>query len=216
MQMSEHCRPSALPGIIRKETAAYALYQRVQPRFKEEPPVGKAIIYSDNSRAAEVFGELLKEAEFEISAVRETIAFCGVDADIDLQLINAGENFDAAVKLAEKLAGCTASAVILVGDADNCAEKGASLRANGVIVVEKPLTKQMFIQSVNDAAAMLGRLKRMANLLEETRTIARAKLILVEQQHMTEQQAHKYIEREAMNRRITRLELAGELIAANT
>ena len=37
-------------------------------------------------------------------------------------------------------------------------------------------------------------------------------MLLVEARGMTEAQAHKFIERQAMNRRITRLDVANELI----
>ena len=176
--------------------------------------MGKAIIYSENERAVSVFSEILTDEGFESIAAKTQVAFCGVDADATLQLINAGDNFDAAVKLAEKLSAVTSAAVILLADQENCLTYGAKLRAAGVMVVEKPLSRQLFVQSVQDALALHGRIRRMGDQIAETRRIARAKLILVEKQHLTEQQAHKYIEREAMNRRITRLELANELIEA--
>lgn len=176
--------------------------------------MGKAIIYSENERAVTIFSDILSTEGFDEIAAKEQIAFCGVDANATLQLINSGTSFDAAAKLAEKLSSVTSAAVMLLADQENCLDRGAKLRAAGVIVVEKPLSKQLFVQSVQDALALHGRIRRMGDQLAETRRIARAKLILVEKQHLTEQQAHKYIEREAMNRRITRLELANELIEA--
>lgn len=177
----------------------------------------KAIIYSENERAAGIFSDLLESEGFTDVLVKERICFCGVDAEASLQLINAGENYDSAIRLAEKLPGVTSASVMFLADEETCESHGAHLRENGVIVLTKPLSKQLFLQSVQDAEAMHGRIRRMAEQLDEVRKIARAKLILVEKQQMTEQQAHKYIEKEAMNRRITRLQLAEELIqnAAN-
>ena len=178
--------------------------------------MSKAVIYSQSTHAVEVFSQILNAEGFATIDAKEDVAFCGVDSEATLQLINAGDNFEAAVKLAEKLVSVSSAAIILLADAENCAQHGAHLRAGGVIVVEKPLTRQLFVQSVQDAAALQGRIRRMGDQLDETRKICRAKLLLVEQQHMTEQQAHKYIEKEAMNRRITRLQLANELINANS
>lgn len=177
--------------------------------------MGKAIIYSENPRAAEVFSEILQTESFPEISLQDKIAFCGVDSEATLHLINAGENFDVAVRLAEKLTGVSSAAVMLLCDPENYESGAASLRQSGVIVVSKPLSRQLFVQSVQDSIALHGRIRRMGDQLEEVRRIARAKLLLVEKQHMTEQQAHKYIEKEAMNRRITRLQLADELILAS-
>lgn len=176
--------------------------------------MSKVIIYSENSHAAEVFSEILAGEGYDEISVKEQIAFCGVDAAATLQLVNAGCNsFDPAARLATKLASCTSAAVILLANQEHCLARGSELRAAGVILVEKPLSRQLFVQSIQDAQALYGHIRRMGEQLSETRLIARAKLILVEKQHMTEQQAHRHIEKEAMNRRITRLELANEIIS---
>lgn len=178
--------------------------------------MSKAIIYSENSHATEVFSEILMAEGYGDIVAKDQIAFCGVDASAHLQLVNAGcDNFDHAVRLAEKLSACTSAAVILLADQEHCHARGEQIRSAGVLLVEKPLSRQLFVQSIQDAQALFGRIRRMGDQLNEARLIARAKLILVEKQHMTEQQAHKHIEKEAMNRRITRLELANELISAN-
>lgn len=188
----------------------------IERRFsREEFPMSKAIIYSENSHATEVFSQILAGEGYGDIVAKDQIAFCGVDASAALQLVNAGSNFDQAVRLAEKLSACTSAAVILLADQEHCHARGEQIRSAGVILMEKPLSRQLFVQSVQDAQALYGRIRRMGDQLNETRLIARAKLILVEKQHMTEQQAHKHIEKEAMNRRITRLELANELISAN-
>ena len=51
-------------------------------------------------------------------------------------------------------------------------------------------------------------------LVEEIRLMNRAKLILIKMRGMTEAEAHRYIEKEAMDRRISRRELALELIGS--
>ena len=48
--------------------------------------------------------------------------------------------------------------------------------------------------------------------LSEQKILSRAKLILIEKQKMTEDSAHKYIQQQAMNRRLTQREIAEEII----
>ena len=177
--------------------------------------MANAMIYSESERAAEVFCSILKETDFAEITVKDTVSFCGTGTDVSLHLINSSENFDCAARLAEKLSGVTSAAVMLLADQEKLDSHAARLRDMGVMVLAKPLSRQLFIQALEDAVSMCGRIRRMGVQLDEMRRISRAKLILVEKQHMTEQQAHKFIEKEAMNRRITRLQLADELIENN-
>ena len=49
--------------------------------------------------------------------------------------------------------------------------------------------------------------------MEEIRMVNRAKWLLIEQLKMTEQQAHRYIEKQAMDRCITRRAVAEQILA---
>lgn len=51
--------------------------------------------------------------------------------------------------------------------------------------------------------------------MAEIRTISRAKILLVEKKGMTENEAHKHIEKQAMNLCITKLEVANKIISEN-
>ena len=172
----------------------------------------KAIVYSESPRAMAVFSDILKEEGFEEVELNDRIAFCGVDNEASVQLINTGMSFDLAAKLAEKLIDATGSAVVLLAEQGKQPERCQALRDVGVLIVEKPLSKQLFVQSIRDALSLHGRIRKMTALLNETRRIDRAKMLLVEARGMTESEAHKFIERQAMNRRVTRLEIANELI----
>lgn len=174
--------------------------------------MSKAIVYSENPRAMAVFSDILREEGFEEVELNDRIAFCGVDNDATLQLVNAGPSFDLAAKLAEKLVEATGAAVLLLTEQGKNPEHCRRLREMGAIIVEKPLSRQLFVQSIRDAVSLYGRIRKMSALLNETRRIDRAKMLLVEARGMTEVQAHKFIERQAMNRRITRLDVANELI----
>ena len=53
---------------------------------------------------------------------------------------------------------------------------------------------------------------RLRQKLEELRIISRAKCLLVEYLHLSEEQAHKYMERQAMEERKTRRAVAEEVL----
>lgn len=89
----------------------------------------------------------------------------------------------------------------------------------GVLTVAKPVTKQFFYQTVKLLTATRVRLERvekknmsLRDTVEEIRVVNRAKWALIERLSMTEAQAHRYIEKQAMDRRISRREFAEEII----
>ena len=53
---------------------------------------------------------------------------------------------------------------------------------------------------------------KLQQKLESLKTISRAKCLLISYMGMSEEEAHKYIERQAMDLRLTRLEVAKEIV----
>lgn len=54
--------------------------------------------------------------------------------------------------------------------------------------------------------------RRLKEKMQELRTIDRAKWILVDQRKMSEPDAHRYIERKAMDRCVRKIEIAEEIL----
>lgn len=89
----------------------------------------------------------------------------------------------------------------------------------GVITVSKPISKQMFWSALKLAKVAQRRIT-MANKqnellkekLEDLKLVSRAKILLVSYEGMSEEQAHKYIEKYAMNERMSRVEVAQMVI----
>ncbi len=89
----------------------------------------------------------------------------------------------------------------------------------GIMVLARPFSVQSFISSVQILQSLLKRIRRLTEeneklrkKLEDERYISRAKALLIERQGITEGEAHKYIEQEAMNHSITRREVALHVI----
>ena len=78
----------------------------------------------------------------------------------------------------------------------------------------------MFSKAVRLTEAMRNRLGgvkkenvKLRKKIDDIRIINRAKCILMEYLSMTEPQAHKYLERQAMDLRITKIEVAKRLLS---
>lgn len=89
----------------------------------------------------------------------------------------------------------------------------------GVYVLEKPLNKQMFYQSIKLINAsqkkLMGLRKENSKLqvkIEEIKLVDRAKCTLIQYLKFTESQAHRYIEKQAMDMRKTRYEIAQDIL----
>ncbi|HCS67836.1 MAG TPA: hypothetical protein DIW34_06585 [Oribacterium sp.] len=90
---------------------------------------------------------------------------------------------------------------------------------SGISVLARPISTGSFLSAIQMLQAMNRKIQRLleenARLqrkLEDERYVSRAKALLIEKQGMSESEAHKYLEREAMNGSVTRREVALKVI----
>lgn len=134
-------------------------------------------------------------------------------------IINAPLNDEQGNKLAVDLVHSTRSSVVLLAKSDIAEVLASNVEGEGVFVVPKPIAPRQFISALRLSVAFNQRLQKMdAEILkkekkyEELRTVSRAKCILIEKEHLTEQEAHKFIERQAMNKRESKLQISTGII----
>lgn len=137
----------------------------------------------------------------------------------DLVIINAPLADEPGYELAMYLADETPSCVLLIVKSELFDEICYRTEPHGVLTVAKPNARQTFHQAISLLTAMREKLRKMekktANLqakMDEIRIVNRAKWVLIEYLHMNEAQAHRYIEKQAMDMRLTRREVAESLI----
>lgn len=112
--------------------------------------------------------------------------------------------------------GCSVIMLVRIEDADELEERMSN---SGVFVVPKPVVKPVFYRALHMTVASLHRMDQLRakndsllSKIEELRAVDRAKCALIQYLGMTEPQAHKFIERQAMNMRKTRAEIADNII----
>lgn len=86
------------------------------------------------------------------------------------------------------------------------------LNPRGIFVLSKPVSPHLFTQTIAILAAARAKLSRLQGRLEEVRVVERAKWALIRTLNMTEAQAHRYIEKQAMDLRITRRAVAENIV----
>lgn len=109
----------------------------------------------------------------------------------------------------------TLSSVMLLVKGEAADEISKKVENSGVMVVPKPVSRQMFYQALKLLQASADRIqdlknenRKLQNKIEEIRMVDRAKCAMIQYLNMTEPQAHRYIEKQAMDLRITKKEVA--------
>ena len=142
-----------------------------------------------------------------------------IDRTYDFIIINSPVGDDIATRLASDCSDSKDSVVLMLVKAEDEEEIGEKTCAFGVLTLPKPTNSQMLITAFNWMAAVRERLRSfesktvsLEDKMAQIRTVNRAKLILIEKLDMTEDQAHHYIERHAMDLCISKLDCANEII----
>lgn len=140
--------------------------------------------------------------------------------DYDLVIIHSPLPDESGDGLAADICSASDAGVILVVKSDLEEETEKRVLPYGVFVLGSSVSRQMFVKTVRFTQAMRNRLGgvkkenvRLQKKIDDTRIINRAKGILMEYLSMTEPQAHKYLEKQAMDLRITKIEVAKRLLS---
>lgn len=182
----------------------------------------KALLVSRLSTAVNVLKGLLEENSYEVENVvsdsKSALEYAD-DTVYDIVVINApiddGSGIDVSIKISRE----TVCGVILLVQSDKAGFVGKEVIDYGVVVVPKPINKMLFRQSLGVVRAAQKRYaglskenKRLKSTIEEAKIINRAKFLLMHYLSLSEDRAHKYIEKQAMDMRISRVEVARQIL----
>ena len=138
----------------------------------------------------------------------------------DIVIINAPLPDDFGTRLALNICDNSGTAVLLFVKAEHYPDINGRVSPFGVLVLPKPASSQTVSQSLQLLCGTRERLRRMEQKtasieekMEEIRIINRAKLLLMEQLKMTEKEAHRFIEKQAMDRCVTRITIAQSILS---
>ena len=110
-------------------------------------------------------------------------------------------------------------AVLLLAAPEHADAAAALLEQSGVLVLPNDAPESLIVQTIRLLAAVRIQLEQMQHKTEkleakvaDIRIINRAKLLLVQHLQMTETEAHKYIEKQAMDTSMRRRTIAENII----
>jgi response regulator NasT len=182
----------------------------------------EVFVISSNENFHRYVRENLPDGDFTVSggAVSCTEARQKMmDSRCAVILINIPLADECGSELASDLAENTTSSVIAVVKNEQEPEFRQSLEPAGIFVLGRPFPHTTFHQALYDAASAYARTQiisqeneRLQIKLIDLRIVNRAKYALIQYLGMTEEQAHKYIEQQAMNQRISKRKAAENVL----
>jgi response regulator NasT len=142
-----------------------------------------------------------------------------INGEYDVCVINAPISGESGEQLAIDLAEKNVCQVILFVKVEYMEEVTEQVEDFGVITVSKPISKQMFWSALKLAKVAQNRISmarkennKLRKKLEDVKIISRAKCVLISYLGMSEEEAHKYIEKQAMDMRLARIDVAKEVL----
>lgn len=182
----------------------------------------RALIITDAPKAMKFFRDFLENYGYEkirLAATVEDGRQAMSEFSPDVCIINAPIGHEDGESLSVELAADMSCQVILFIKEDYYNEVSGSVEKEGVMCLPKPISKSLFARALGFAEAGDSRMKkayheikRLEKKIEEMRLVNRAKSILMTEKSMSEPDAHRYIEKTAMDRRVSRGQVAEEII----
>ena len=178
----------------------------------------KIMIVSSASMGEEMLGSILKSTPYSSMITAKSAAEARMkirEDNVGIVLINCPLSDEFGIDLAEEISRLSSSAVALIVKSELVDQVEHRTGKFGAFVIPKPLSRQVLLQSMKMLTATRKRIQgfqdenlRLRDKIDEIRLIDRAKHALIQYLGMSEPQAHRYIEKQAMDMRITRREVA--------
>ena len=180
--------------------------------------IESVLIVSHSDTAAAFFDATLAASLIRNITVKKTCVearLALIDRDFDLVIINSPLNDETGEQLAKQIATRGVSQVILVVKLEQFEAIAFACENDGVLCVSKPINRQNFWAVLSLAKSAFRRIAKAENenlklkrSLEDIKIIDRAKCALIEHSHFTEEQAHRYIQKEAMEQKQSKRDIA--------
>ena len=180
------------------------------------------LIVSATDSFTSAFADLLPETRYypvytvtSVSAAKRALA----EKAFDFVIINAPLPDDAGTRFAIDICTSKQSAVLLLAKSDVHAGIHDRVAEYGVFTLPKPTAKPTMIHALNWMESARERLRQfekkslsIEEKMAEIRLVNKAKWLLISELKMSEPNAHRYIEKQAMDRCIAKRAIAEEII----
>lgn len=181
-----------------------------------------ALIISDSPKSIVYLTNIFNMASFDRITSVPTAGQARrlfVENSYDLCIINSPLPDENGIQLAQYISSKMISQVILIVKTEIFDEISAKVENSGVITVAKPVNQAFLWNAIKLSDATITKMQlvqqeknKLLQRIEDIKIVDRAKCLLISYLSMSEEQAHRYIEKQAMNQRITKRAVADGII----
>ena len=184
--------------------------------------VYSTLIISTTPSFASFASELLSQNSFypvkKVSSVTEARHALSIRS-YDVLIVNYPLLDETGLELSMEMSRDCSSVVLMMVPATMYGDVEAKTRGSGVFLLKNPVSLITLSQSLSWLRSASDRVRsvqsgrvKLEEKIDEIRLVTRAKLILMENLKMTEDEAHKYITHEAMDRCMSKREIANTIL----
>lgn len=180
------------------------------------------LIVSASDSFTSAFSELLSGARYQpvdiasnVSTAKRTLA----EKAFDFVIINAPLPDDTGIRFAVDISTSKQTVVLLMVKSDIHADIHNRVAEYGVFTLPKPTSKSTMHHALSWLESARERLRQfekkslsLEDKMIEIRLVNKAKWLLISEQKMSEPDAHRYIEKQAMDRCVSRRAIAENVI----
>ena len=184
--------------------------------------VYSVLIVSAAERFSDALSALLPPSRYQpirkaadISSAKRAVA----EREFDFVIINSPLPDNPGIRFAIDTSNERESVVLLMVRAEMHEEIYDKAAEHGVFTLPKPTSKAMMSMALNWLASARERLRKsrkrsltLEDKMAEIRIVNRAKWLLISELKMKEPEAHRYIEKQAMDRCVSKKTVAEEII----
>ena len=181
----------------------------------------RVLVAGGNEKLCELLSEILPKNEYAFLPPAKTdgeVRRLTMDRSVDLVILNAPLKDEFSIQLAQDLAENNMGVLLLTGS-DVFEQVSYRVEQSGVITLAKPTTKQSMYIALRALTALRSKLlqmeqktKALQQKVADIHTVNHAKWLLIQHDNMTENEAHRFIEKQAMDMRLSRREVAESII----
>ncbi len=180
------------------------------------------LVVSGSEQFAEAIRALLPKKTAHTVEIKKSAAAarsCVLERFYDIIAINAPlpdeKGLDFVLDITEQLN----ASVLFAASQELCSEAASQLAQRGILPMPKPVTRgQMerglrFLIAIQDRVSGLEReLLKAKEKTEELKLVDKAKFMLVEKKGMTEEEAHRYLGKQAMDNGLSKKRIAERIL----
>ncbi|MCL2243614.1 MAG: ANTAR domain-containing protein [Treponema sp.] len=181
-----------------------------------------ALLVTGSEKYVPLFSEILTASsinQISVIATADQARRMLLEKDFDFIIIDAPLADESGEGLARHVSVRGLSQAILAVNSEHFNAVSSVCHEDGVLTISKPVDRQLFWSALSLARSVSSKLKRMQDenaklkqKIEDIRIIDRAKYTLITYLNLTEQEAHRFMEKQAMDLRSTKRSIAEEIL----